>query len=97
MTFRRITLVGNEVDERLTIDSDLEFSADMRRNPVPGLIVAEIKQGRYRNDSPSIRVLRALHVRERAFSKYCVGTALLAPVRSHVFLPTLRFVERLSA
>lgn len=97
MTFRRITLVGNEVDERLTIDSDLEFSADMRRNPVPGLIVAEIKQGRYRNDSPSIRVLRALRVRERAFSKYCVGTALLAPVRSHVFLPTLRFVERLSA
>lgn len=97
MTFRRITLVGNEVDERVTIDSDLEFSADMVRNRVPGVIVAEVKQGRYRNDSPSIRVLRALRVRERAFSKYCIGTALLAPVRSQVFQHTLRFVDRLSA
>ena len=27
-----------------------------------GVAVAEIKQARYRNDTPSIRVLRALHV-----------------------------------
>lgn len=93
--FRRMTLVGNDVNERVTIDVDLEVSADSTPRRLHGVAVAEIKQARYRNDTPSIRVLRALHVRERAFSKYCIGTALLAPVRSHVFRHTLRYVDRL--
>ena len=95
MTFHRLTLVGNETDERATIDLDLEFSADGVRRPLRGLAVAEVKQATYRNDTPSLRALRALHIRERAFSKYCIGTALLAPVRSDAFRPTLRFVDRL--
>jgi hypothetical protein len=95
MAFRRITLVGNDVDERVTIDVDLEVSADTAPRRLPGVAVAEIKQSCYGNDTPSIRVLRALHVRERSFSKYCIGTALLAPVRSHAFRHTLRFVDRL--
>lgn len=95
VTFRRITLVGTDVDERVTIDVDLDLSAGTVPRRLHGVAVAEIKQARYGNDTPSIRVLRRLHVRERAFSKYCIGTALLAPVRSHVFRPTLRFVDRL--
>lgn len=97
MTFRRITLVGDEIDERVTIDCDLEVSAGTQRRPLPGLAVVEIKQARYSNDTASIGALRSLHVRERAFSKYCVGTALLAPVRAHAFQDTVRFVERLCA
>ena len=96
MTFRRITLAGDAVDERVTIDCDLEFVADMMRRPLPGIAVVEIKQRAYRNDTPSIRALRALHIRERGFSKYCLGTAMLAPVRSQPFRETLRLLERLS-
>ena len=97
MTFRRITLVGNDINERVTIDLDLEISADRAPRSLRGVAVAEIKQACYRNDTPAMRALRALHVRERAFSKYCIGTALLAPVRSHCFRQTLRYVDRLCA
>jgi hypothetical protein len=97
MTFHRITLVGNEVDERLTIDCDMGVAAERQSRQLPGIAVVEVKQPRHRNDTASIRILRSLHLRERAFSKYCIATALLAPVRSHAFQPTLRVVDRLCA
>jgi hypothetical protein len=97
MTFRRITLVGNDIDERVTIDCDLGVAAGQQSRQLPGVAVVEVKQARHRNDTASIRALRSLHLRERAFSKYCIGTALLEPVRSHAFQPALRLVDRLSA
>lgn len=97
MTFRRITLVGNDIDERVTIDCDMGVAADIQCRQLPGVTVVEVKQTRHRNDTASIGVLRSLHLRERAFSKYCIATALLAPVHSHAFQPTLRLVDRLCA
>lgn len=97
MTFRRITLVGNDIDERVTIDCDMGVAANIQSRQLTGVTVVEVKQARHRNDSASIGVLRSLHLRERAFSKYCIATALLAPVRSHAFQPTLRLVDRLCA
>ena len=95
MTFRRITLVGDHVDERVTVDSELEMWTDVARRSLPGVAIAEVKQARYTNDTPSVRGLRALHMRERGFSKYCLGTAMLAPVRSQGFSDSLRLLERL--
>ena len=95
--FRRITLVGEQVDERITIDWDLELRDDHRRERLPHVAVAEIKQPRYSNNSDSVRTFRALHIRETAVSKYCVATAMLAAVRSNTFRPVLRAVEQLSA
>jgi hypothetical protein len=95
MTFKRITLVGDHVDERVTVDSELEMWTDVARRPLPGVAIAEVKQARYANDTPSVRGLRALHMRERGFSKYCLGTAMLAPVRSQGFSESLRLLERL--
>jgi hypothetical protein len=95
MTFKRITLVGDHVDERMTVDSELEMWTDGARRPLPGVAIAEVKQACYANDTPSVRGLRALHLRERGFSKYCLGTAMLAPVRSHAFGESLRLLERL--
>jgi hypothetical protein len=97
MTFRRITLVGNDIDERVTIDCDMGVGADRQSRQLTGVTVVEVKQARHRNDTASIGVLRSLHLRERGFSKYCIATALLAPVRSHAFQPALRLVDRLCA
>jgi len=97
MRFCRITLVGEDVNERVTIDCRIELDADGRCERWPEAVIAEIKQARYDNLSPSVRALRDLHVRERAVSKYCLATARLAAVPDHTFRPTLRALEHLSA
>lgn len=95
--FRRVTLVGERVDERLTLDWDLWLSDDSRSERLPGVVIVEIKQGRYSNSTPAVRALRGLHVRERAISKYCLATARLTTARFNTFKPALRALEQLSA
>jgi hypothetical protein len=95
--FRRITLVGEHTDERITIDWDLELRDDRQRQRLPHVVIAEIKQARYSNRTHAACVLQGLHIRETAVSKYCLATARLAPVQTHTFRPFLRAVEQLSA
>lgn len=97
IAFRRATLVGEAVNERLTLDWDLELGDDRRRVSLPHVVIAEVKQGRYSHGSPAVATLRTLHVREQAISKYCLASVTLAGVRGNTFRPALRAVERLSA
>jgi hypothetical protein len=89
--------MGESVNERITFDCGVAMDAEGRREEWPHVVVAEIKQARYSNTSPSVHAFRELHVRERAISKYCLATASLAVVRSNTFRPALRAVEQLSA
>lgn len=75
--FDRITLVNNEMTERLTIDFNLQFhnmetaeEASMRN-----LVVVELKRDG-RNASPVHAMLRELRVKPSGFSKYCIGSYL---------------------
>jgi hypothetical protein len=96
--FRRITLVGEDTDERITIDWDLELRDEHRCERLPRVAIAEIKQASYSNHTDAVRVFRALHIHETAVSKYCLATArLTAAVRANTFRPTLRAVEHMSA
>jgi hypothetical protein len=95
--FRRATLVGVDVDERITIDWDLRMSEGLRSDRLAQVVIVEIKQGRYSNRTPAVGALRALGVRERGISKYCVSVSKLTAVRSNVFKPVLRAMEQLSA
>lgn len=95
--FRRITLVGAHFNERVTMDYHIDLREADRRECWPHVVVAEIKQDRYSNDSPSVRAFREVHAREQAVSKYCLASARLAAVRHNTFRPTLRAVEHLSA
>ena len=97
VAYYRITLVGEHVNERITFDLALELRDDHRCDHWPHVVVVEIKQARYTNDSPAVRALRGLHVRGRSVSKYCLATAMLAAVRCNRFRPALRAMEQLSA
>jgi len=97
IAFHRITLVGTSVNERITLDWDIEMRDDRRRELLGRIVVAEIKQARHSTSTPAARALRALHVREGSVSKYCLATVTLADVRSNAFKPALRAVEQLSA
>lgn len=78
-TFRRITLVGRDAAERVTIDSDLAFTVGGRRKSLPGVVIAEVKQERSSRDSAIRLRLRSLGIRPLRMSKYCLGSALLDP------------------
>ncbi len=97
ISFLRLTLVGKGLNERLTFDRDVTFVDGPREERFSRVVIAEVKQAEYSNHLGAVAALRTLHAREAAFSKYCVGTILVAPVAGNIFKPTLKAVERLSA
>jgi hypothetical protein len=75
--FRRVTLVSKRRVERITIDLELSFGCRGQRVAWPGVVVAEVKQPKYSVQSDFVQVMRALGLRPRSFSKYCMGVSLL--------------------
>lgn len=96
VNFRRATVLATEYEERLTIDWTFAFTMDAQELRWNRIAIVEIKQPRYHHDSPAVRALREFGLREDGLSKYCVGSAKLAPVRGNIFFPTIRNIERLS-
>lgn len=97
--FFRYTLVHRTRGERLTVDLDLKFSAaDGRRAGLPGLCVAELKEGRTGHGSPFLELMKALPSPPVSVSKYCVGTVLLWPeLKANRFKPVLLRARKLAA
>ena len=93
--FRRATLVGEIVNERVTIDWDFDFHYMSAAARLAHAVIVEVKQARYSNRTPAIRALRGFRIREQSISKYCIATATVAAVRSNTFKSALRAVERL--
>lgn len=75
--FHRITLVNNDMTERLTIDTDLQFHnvATGENCSLDGMVIIELKRDG-RIASPVTTMLRDLHIHAGGFSKYCMGMAL---------------------
>lgn len=94
--FTRITLVNRRRPERLTIDLNVRFFHDHDAIALPGIVVAEVKQAGRQHDSEFMRLMQAQHVRPTAFSKYCLGVAVLYPAVPHNhFKPLLGLVSKL--
>lgn len=75
--FRRITLVNNEMTERLTIDLDLHL-LNIRNNAEARLaetVIVEVKRDGLAH-SHIVDWLRAHGIRKCGFSKYCYGALL---------------------
>jgi hypothetical protein len=91
MRYRRITLVARAGGERMTIDTDLNFSADGNTCATsPDVFVLETKSENGRGIADLL--LRAAGERPmRRCSKYCIGLAATHQVpRFNRFLPTMR-------
>ncbi|MGN0202642.1 MAG: polyphosphate polymerase domain-containing protein [Candidatus Cryptobacteroides sp.] len=79
-SFYRITLVNREKTERITLDTNLNFT-----NPrtgleafLPGTVIIELKQDGHLSSTMK-RLLLELRIRPFKVSKYCIGTALTTP------------------
>jgi hypothetical protein len=78
-SFQRITLVNNEMPERLTIDLGLGFSTNGKEIKLNNFVIAEVKQERRNRYSPFMVELKKRMIREDSISKYCLGVAMLFP------------------
>ncbi|MDR0572615.1 MAG: polyphosphate polymerase domain-containing protein [Tannerella sp.] len=79
-SFNRITLVNKRATERITIDWGLAFQNLLTGNTesLEKLTVLELKQDA-RSASDFREILNRLRIKQRSFSKYCMGTALTNP------------------
>lgn len=77
--FTRITLIGIESKERITLDFDISFHRDrnMKNVSVPYLAIAELKKDGSLTHSAFQDAMKQLCIRPSGFSKYCMGSALL--------------------
>jgi hypothetical protein len=95
--YTRITLVSKQRAERVTLDLDLAFVREAECAGLPGIVVAEVKYQGARSASEFARLMRAHHVRDTNFSKYCMGVSLLYPnVKHNKFKAKQRLVARLT-
>ncbi|OIN59476.1 hypothetical protein BLX24_10940 [Arsenicibacter rosenii] len=76
--YTRLTLVGKQTAERLTIDLNLTFRNDTKQVGYPELVIIELKQNRAQV-SVCRQVMKQAGLRQGGISKYCFGVMNLYP------------------
>lgn len=95
VTFPRVTLVGTESLERITIDLGLQVSFGQERIAFPNLAIVELKQRRFDLRTPGYLAARKMGARPQSLSKYCTGLSVLGRVeRTATFKPAIREIRR---
>jgi len=74
--FSRIMLVSNDLNERVTVDFDLQYFSGEQCISLPGLIIIEQKRTRINKQTVFSEILRNHRVSSTGFSKYCMGRVL---------------------
>ena len=73
-TFQRLTLVHNVLNERLTLDFNIEFKFGEISCPFPNLVISELKQEKINRSSPFFKIMKSKSLRPYRLSKYCLGS-----------------------
>jgi hypothetical protein len=95
--YSRVTLVSNDLRERITFDLFPSFCQNGTTYSYPGVVVGEIKYDRSLFLSPGLTALRMMGIRKSGFSKYCIGVSLLYNGQKHNrFKPLQLRLEMLS-
>ena len=76
-TFKRITLTNIELQERITIDMDIQFEVDGCTKMLEDIVIIELKQPRFNVLSPMVKMLKKLYIHPSGFSKYAMGVVLM--------------------
>lgn len=94
--FRRITLVGKEMPERITIDIDLSFRLSQNNETLPFLSICEVKRDQFNGLTEFMKILKAERIYPSAGSKYCLGNILLRqPIKYNRFKSIVRTINKL--
>jgi hypothetical protein len=95
INYNRITLVRNNMSERLTIDFGLTFIFKNKKKSLPDLVIAEVKQDSAAK-SPFNSLMQANYIPPHSLSKYCLGIAFMnTNVKSNNFKHKLININKL--
>jgi hypothetical protein len=94
--FARVTLVGLETQERVTIDLNLTFEGKTKAT-YPGLVIVEVKQEGKLRKTPIVKSLKKVQARDTSVSKYCLGVIRLNITgRSNLYKEKMRSIHKLT-
>jgi len=95
-SFQRIVLANLDLQERITIDSDLVYeNMTGETKELTGIVVAEVKQARQSLRSPFVQAAKKEGIYRKTFSKYCTGIAMLGkPAKVGRFKRRILHLER---
>ena len=71
INFQRITLAHKNLEDRCTIDINLEATWKNKKYKFENLAIAELKQEKFKHSSNFNMTLKKLHIYSGGFSKYC--------------------------
>jgi len=93
--FHRFTLVNHEFTERVTIDISPGFSNSEKEITLDKLVIIEIKQDKFSEESKISKVLLTQRIKGQGISKYCIGRSLLEEnIKKNNFKPLLLKIRR---
>lgn len=90
INYHRITLVNIHIPERVTVDLKLTFVNGAISRTLENIAIVEIKQDNLPVKTKAENVLKNMRIKEGFISKYCLGMALLKPVKQNLFKPKIR-------
>ncbi|MCK3685867.1 polyphosphate polymerase domain-containing protein [Maribellus sp. YY47] len=95
-SFRRITLVSRNFDERCTIDTDLCFNSfGTSSSKCKDFAIIELKRDGQKSQTKLATVLKQRGIYQQNFSKYCIGRAMNeADLKRNQFKGTLMKMEK---
>ena len=96
-TFSRLTFVGTDISERVTVDFGIAYSDHAGKSEsLKSVAVIEIKKDTLTARSPVADMLKASAVYPGGFSKYCMGSALLnRNLRINILKPKLLLINKI--
>lgn len=93
-TFLRITLVNNQLTERVTIDYQLGFENGSHSRCLQNLAIAEVKHNGKNSDF--FEILENLGISPGGMSKYCIGRVLTSEkIKYNRFKQNLLFINKI--
>lgn len=75
--FKRMTLTHDNMQERITIDTDIHFFDGEKKISLPNVAILELKQPRYDVTSPLVQMLKKMRIYPESFSKYATGVVMM--------------------
>jgi hypothetical protein len=96
VNYSRVTLVSRNLEERLTIDTNLTFKNSSSEKVYSDLIIAELKQNKASMKSAFAKVMNRERIKENSISKYCLGVTQLIPdIKKNNFKPKLLTLNKI--
>ena len=95
--FTRITLVGVDTHERITIDFNMDFHAVNGQSiNLPFIAIVELKSESFACHSPFRSAVLQSGIHPVGFSKYCIGNAMLLDIqRKNILKQRLLLIKKI--